>query len=363
MIKHRLTFGEKTVPGFLTNGNPMQFVELYGLFGFPEHIMFLVPDSLPNEVVKPFEAAFREKGKQVKSVRVAVPLTATLTNLAGILDRLEPGDPSSSQSVILFGGERLLNAVDYLFGLLKRKPRLFHVPTTLTAQAEFPFLQHSFLFDTAVPNRFRPQDVHREMVWVDVHSLQFLSDPVYRMGLLTVIRLATILDRQLFVFLEENVPQLLARDPDTLLQILFKIYQIKKNVLFPTEFHQILERFFTEPLIGFCGVLGTHCPDFLPNQLFLRDLLWRWHYSLEIGKGDAVDFRRLRALLKSLKFSVQVSPKIESCLQLLGDFPGSSFPKEIVLPRAIGKISLQAEFDGPLFRRSLEAVERIFGKT
>ena len=362
MMKLRLTFGEKTVPGFLTKGNPLQFAELYDLFGFPKQITFLVPDSVPNDVVKPFEEALLGKEKKVKSVQVVVPAVPNLTNLAAILNRLELDNRIPDQSLVLLGGERLFNAVDYLFSLLKRKPHIFHLPTTLTAQAEIPFLQRSFLFDDTVPGRFKPQDVYREMVWVDVQSLKFLPDPAYRMGLLAVIRLASILDRQLFVFLEEKVPLLLARDPDTLLQILFKIYQIKKNVLFPTEFHQILERFFTEPLISFCGVLGSHCPDFLPDQLFLRDILWRWHYSLEIGKGDAMDFRRLRTLLKSLKFSLRVSPEIESCLQKLGNFPGSFFPEEVVLPRAIGKITLQSDFDVSLFRQSLEAVEQIFGK-
>ena len=362
MMKLRLTFGEKTVPGFLMKGNPLQFVELYDLFGFPEQVTFLAPDSVPNNVVTPFEEAFLEKGKQVKSVRVTVPLIANFSNLANLWNELEFSNSIPDQSLVLLGGERLFNAVDYLFSLLKRKPHIFHLPTTLTAQAEIPFLQRSFLFDEAVPGRFKPQEVHREMVWVDVQSLKFLPDPVYRMGLLAVIRLASILDRQLFVFLEEKVPLLLARDPDTLLQILFKIYQIKKNVLFPTEFHQILERFFTEPLISFCGVLGARCPEFLPDQLFLRDILWRWHYSLEIGKGDAMDFRRLRALLKSLKFSVCVSAEIESCLQMLENFPEYFFPKEVVLPKAIGKITLQSDFNVSLFRKSLEAVERFFGK-
>jgi len=362
MIKLRLTFGEKTVPGFLTQGNPSQFVELYNLFGFPKQVTFLAPDSIPNDIVTPFEEAFLEKGKQVKSVRVTVPLMANFSDLANFWNQLELRNDFPNQSVVLFGGERLFNAVDYLFGLLKRKPRIFHLPTTLTVQAEIPFLQRSFLFDDAMPNRFKSQNVHREMVWVDVQFLKFLPDAVYRTGLLAVIRLASILDRQLFVFLEEKVPQLLARDPDTLLQILFKIYQIKKNVLFPTEFHQILERFFTEPLIAFCGLLRVHCPEFLPNQLFLRDILWRWHYSLEIGKGDTMDFRRLRALLKSLKFSVRISPEIESCLQMFGNYPGSFFPEEVVLPRAIGKITLQADFDPSLFRQSLKAVELAFGK-
>ncbi|NOY78582.1 MAG: 3-dehydroquinate synthase [Calditrichaeota bacterium] len=362
MIKLRLTFGEKAVPGFLTKENPHQFVELYELFGFPEHVTFWAPASLPEDVINPFEAAFREKGKQVKRVRVAVPVISDLASLTPILGRLEPGTSLSDQSIILFGGERLFNVVDYLFSLLKSRPHIFHLPTTLSAQAEFPFLQHSFLFDGAVPNRFKPQGVFREMVWVDVHTLQFLPEPAYQMGLLTLVRLATLLDRQLFVFLEENVPQLLSRDSDTLLQVLYKIYQIKKSVLFPTEFHQILERFFTEPLISFCGVLGTQCPDFSPRQLYLWDILWRWHYSLEIGKGDAMDFRRLRALLKSLKLSVRVSPEIESCLKRVTDFPGEALPKEVVLPRAFGKVTLQVDFDRALFRQSLEAVGRIFTK-
>ncbi|HDZ11344.1 MAG TPA: hypothetical protein ENH53_03950 [Bacteroidetes bacterium] len=358
MIKLRLQFDERAIPGFLTQGSAGQFVELYEIFGFPEAITIVVPKSLPKDVYRPYTKAFGEKGKQVHLSSVSVPEIPTLSGITKLFNQLPLEGPAANRLLVLFGGGRFFNAVDYCIGLMRSPPHAIHLPTTLTAQIEFPFSRKSYLFSEKIPNLFKLQKVHREFLWGDVQVLQHLSENIFRTGLLALIRLAVILDRQLFLFIESKVQLLIQRDAGTLLQLIYKIYQVKKNILFPTELHVILEKWNTESLFGFWGIMKSQIPELTLYDLFIWENIWRWRYMLTAGEADQTDFKRVLNLLKTFHLLEAASGEVfVKFLQRLKSLPGVPLSGEVILPRSIGKVVVKTGLDENLFWQSLASVE------
>ena len=120
------------------------------------------------------------------------------------------------QSVIIaMGGGVIGDLAGFAASTFLRGLPLVHIPTTLIAQAD------SSLGGKVAINLARVKNIvggfyHPKTIFIDVSFLQTLNLRELRAGLAEVVKYAVIMDGELFNYLEANVENIIAKDPDVL---------------------------------------------------------------------------------------------------------------------------------------------------
>ncbi len=120
------------------------------------------------------------------------------------------------QSVIIaMGGGVIGDLAGFAASTFLRGLSLVHIPTTLIAQAD------SSLGGKVAINLARLKNIvggfyHPEMIYTDASFLQTLNARELRAGLAEVVKYAVIMDEELFDYIETNVENIIAKDPDVL---------------------------------------------------------------------------------------------------------------------------------------------------
>jgi len=116
----------------------------------------------------------------------------------------------------------------------QRGVNFIQIPTTLLAQVD-----SSVGGKTAVNHPLGKNMIgafHQpQCVLIDITTLQTLPDREYRAGLAEVIKYGLITDLDFFVWLEENMPRLLARDNDAVLYAVEHSCRLKAHVVSEDE--------------------------------------------------------------------------------------------------------------------------------
>ena len=340
MIKLRLTFGEKPAPGFLTESNWEQLAELCQLFGFPAQGVLVQPKILPENVSAPLQEALSQKGVQTVPVHFPLSKRPTLQDVGNLADAL-PIQSTVGYTFFLLGGARFLAAVDFVLSLLREPPRVVHIPTSLVAQAEFPFWKNACVSSARVVHPFSLKVQRRELLWLSTDVLSTLPESHFLLGLLSFLRLSVLFDRQLFLFLEDKALHLTRDHPDVLIQALFKTYKIKTDVLLPTEFHSLLEKWYLTALFTWKAP-EAESSAISPAELLGIDFLLRLKMSAELEESDPAELKRVQTVFRSLGLPELFSDGVlQEMISRLENLSEADFPQEWVLLRGIGKASVR----------------------
>ncbi len=357
MIKLRLKYDEKFYPGSLTNPNWEQLVELCELFAFPSDSLLILPESLPESVFSDLKMALEQRGTVPRVFRLPLSQKPQLAEIGALTEALPFGAKNVEQTVFLLGGARFLNAVDFVLGLLRNPAHLVHVPTTLGAQAEFPFWNRAFAASSTHACAFQTEGLHRELVWLPVAVLRSLPEATFQLGLLSLLRLASLFDRQLFLFLEEKASRLLTREPDLFLQTLFKVYKIKTDVLLPTEFHTLLENWYVHSLPTTLWPLLPSKKKYPHTALWQVDFLLRLKLSQTLEPSAVVEWKRIQTVFSNLGLLKGISPAlVRDWAARLAKTEESEWPSKWVLLRGIGKAGVQSGIERAALLKALDEI-------
>ena len=72
-------------------------------------------------------------------------------------------------------------------------------------------------------------------VFMDMRTLQTLDERQYRAGLAEVVKYGVILDSEFFALLENSVPKIQSRDPETLTKIISRCCELKAQIVLEDE--------------------------------------------------------------------------------------------------------------------------------
>ena len=135
------------------------------------------------------------------------------------------------QSVIIaMGGGVIGDLAGFAASTFLRGLPLVHIPTTLIAQAD------SSLGGKVAINLARVKNIvggfyHPKMICIDASFLQTLNVRELRAGLAEVVKYAVIMDSELFNYLEANVENIIAKDPEVLEKIVRRCCEHKIAVV------------------------------------------------------------------------------------------------------------------------------------
>lgn len=132
--------------------------------------------------------------------------------------------------LICIGGGMLTDLGGFVASVYKRGIRHVHVPTTLLAMADASIGGRTSINLGKVKNMIG--GVHHPVAMVmDTDVLKTLPDDALSLGLIEGVKAASVLNAELFGWLEENIAALLEHDSDTLATYITHAVRLKFDVI------------------------------------------------------------------------------------------------------------------------------------
>ena len=242
-----------------------------------------------------------EPGEATKSVKSANQLWISL---------LERGADRKSV-VIAVGGGVVGDLAGFVAASFARGIPLFQVPTTLLAQVDSSV---GGKVGVNLPSAKNMVGAFWQPVGVliDTDVLSTLPDREYKAGLAEVVKYGVILDEKFFVYLEDNVEGIMARESPVLQHIVARCCQIKAEVVAADEREESGQRAKLNYGHTFCHAIEavTGYGRYLHGEAVSIGMLCASRLAESQGLIGHNDTERQRALLERLGLPLEV-PEID----------------------------------------------------
>jgi 3-dehydroquinate synthase len=234
----------------------------------------------------------------------------TLATAGRLYDRLAAARAGRDTPVVALGGGVIGDLAGFVAATYMRGVPLIHVPTTLLAQVD-----SSIGGKTAV-NRGRVKNIigtfyQPRLVAADIDTLKTLPPVEMSNGLAEVIKMAAIMDRDLFGFLESNIDKALAFDAVALNKIVARNAVLKGSVVARDE-----EEGGPRALLNFGHTIG-HAVEAVSSyrlkhgQAVAIGMIAAAQLSARLGFLKAGEAARLESLIKKAGLPAAVPGDID----------------------------------------------------
>tara|TARA_Y100000310_G_scaffold345853_1_gene471432 strand:+ start:14909 stop:16000 length:1092 start_codon:yes stop_codon:yes gene_type:complete len=132
--------------------------------------------------------------------------------------------------IIAFGGGVIGDLAGFVASTFERGIPLIHVPTTLLSMVDSSIGGKTSI-NTEHGKNLIGTFHQPEAVFTDLNFLDTLSKEEFQNGMAEVIKIATTSDKDLFEFVEQNSEKVIERDKNTLLHIIKRSIDLKKDVV------------------------------------------------------------------------------------------------------------------------------------
>ena len=194
-------------------------------------------------------------------------------------------------------------------------------------------------------------------VLIDTEVLGTLPEREYRSGLAEVVKYGVILDAQFFEYLEQNVPAILARQPDVLAHLIERSCRLKADVVEQDEREQSGLRAVLNYGHTFCHAIETVAGygQYLHGEAVSIGMVCASRLAEKLGRIDPSLTRRQRDLLTALRLPVAVAGLDAEALlaAMQRDKKVQHGDLRFVLPSRLGHVELVGQVDSSLVRQAL----------
>lgn len=248
------------------------------------------------------EALLRDVNFEVQ--RVELPpgeqekCLATVSRLYDVLAELRA---DRRTLIVAVGGGVIGDLAGFVAATFNRGLPFLQIPTTLLAMVD------SSVGGKVGINHPRAKNLigafHQPIgVWIDISVLDTLPEREYRSGLAEVVKYGVILDADFFAYLEGRVPQLLARDPETVQTIVQRSCELKAEVVRQDEREETGLRAVLNYGHTFAHAFETVAGygTWLHGEAVAAGMICASTLAERLGRIDADVTRRQRTLLKAL---------------------------------------------------------------
>lgn len=281
----------------------------------------------------------------------------TIDTLNTIFDALLAYKHDRSTTLIALGGGVVGDITGFAAACYQRGVNFIQIPTTLLAQVD-----SSVGGKTAVNHALGKNMIgafHQpQCVLVDITTLQSLPEREYRAGLAEVIKYGLIVDLDFFVWLEENIARLLARESDALLYAVEHSCRLKAHVVSEDERESGLRAILN---LGhtFGHAIETHegYGEWLHGEAVAAGMCMAADLSQRLGWISEADQRRVVALVAQAGLPT-APPEIsaEHFLSLMAvDKKALGGQVRLVLLQSLGRAIISADYSEKLLAATLLA--------
>lgn len=275
--------------------------------------------------------------------------------LGKIYDALLEHRCERGTTLIALGGGVIGDMTGYAAATFLRGVPFIQVPTTLLAQVDSSVggktgINHP-LGKNMIGAFWQPK-----LVLADTRTLNTLPDRELSAGLAEVIKYGLIRDPEFFVWLEENIAKLMARDPEALSYAIRRSCENKAAVVAADE-RESGERALLNlgHTFGHAIEAGMGYGVWLHGEAVAAGTLLAADLSRRLGWLTEIDVSRIAAIHRAVNLPT-VPPKLgtDAYLELMGlDKKVQDGKIRLILLQSIGKALFTADYDPALLRDTL----------
>lgn len=282
----------------------------------------------------------------------------TAETLGEIYDALLENRCERNTTLVALGGGVIGDMTGYAAATFLRGVPFIQVPTTLLAQVDSSVggktgINHP-LGKNMIGAFWQPK-----LVLADTKTLNTLPDRELSAGLAEVIKYGLIRDPEFFVWLEQNMPRLLARDADALAYAIRRSCENKAEVVAADE-RESGERALLNlgHTFGHAIEAGMGFGVWLHGEAVAAGTLLAADLSRRMGWLTNADVARIEAIHVAARLPV-IAPElgVDAYLDLMGlDKKVADGKIRLILLQGIGKAIFTADYPAAQLRETLTAI-------
>lgn len=314
-----------------------------------------------NETVAPLYLEKVEKALGDRDIRAVIlpdgEKFKTLAELTRILDALVAARFARDCTVVALGGGVVGDMAGFAAACYQRGVAHVQVPTTLLAQVDSSVGGKTGVNHPQGKNMIGA--FHQpSCVIADIETLDTLPDRELGAGLGEVIKYGLLWDAEFFHWLEEHMPELLARDRDCLTTVVHRSCQIKAEMVSADETEGGVRALLNlGHTFGHAIEAGLGFGTWLHGEAVAAGLCMAADLSARLGRIGSDDVKRVERLVERAKLPVRAPAQLsaERMLELMAvDKKIKGGKLRIVLLDAIGRAELEADYDRGALKETLE---------
>ena len=264
---------------------------------------------------------------------------------------------SRQVTIVALGGGVVGDMAGFAAACYQRGVPFVQIPTTLLAQVD-----SSVGGKTAVNHPLGKNMIgafyQPRCVIADTATLDTLDDRQFSAGLAEVIKYGLIRDREFFLWLEQNMARLLARDPEALVYAVERSCQNKAEVVAADEHEQGVRAWLNlGHTFGHAIETGMGYGEWLHGEAIAAGSYMAADLSRRLGWLSEADVIRIEVLFKQARLPVR-GPKalsVDRMMELMAvDKKVQDGRVRLVLLQSIGEATVTDRFDPALLRATLE---------
>ena len=269
--------------------------------------------------------------------------------LQDVLTRLLEINAERSTTLVALGGGVVGDVGGFAAAIYQRGMPFVQVPTTLLAQVDSSVGGKTGINHALGKNMIGAFHQPRAVV-IDTDCLRTLPDRELCAGLAEVIKTAAIRSPAFFEWLEENLPRLIAREPDALVHAVTASCRIKAEIVAADE-REAGERALLNfgHTFGHAIEAGVGYGEWLHGEAVAAGMVLAARLSERLGTIDRADVLRLRRLLERAGLPVD-APRLgtDRYLALMGrDKKVVAGSMRFVLLRSLGEAFVTTDVQEP----------------
>lgn len=248
--------------------------------------------------------------------------------------------------LLALGGGVIGDITGFVASVYMRGIPYIQIPTTLLAQVDSSVggktaVNHS-LGKNMIGTFWQPA-----LVWIDVDTIDSLSEREFLSGLAEVIKYGVIWDREFFEFLEKNRDKIIKRDKNTLITIIRRSCEIKSEVVSKDERESALRAILNYGhSIGHAIETITGYSLYLHGEAISIGMAYEAKLANTLGFLNKDEFLKIKKILKEYSLPVDMPSIIDIygiIKTVLLDKKNIQGKIRMVIPESIGKMKINFE--------------------
>lgn len=315
-----------------------------------------------NETVAPlYLAQVRSVAAARKPLEVILPdgeQYKTLEVVARIFDALLQARCDRRTMIVALGGGVIGDMAGFAAACYQRGVPFIQIPTTLLAQVDSSVggktgVNHP-LGKNMIGAFYQPH-----AVITDTDTLRTLPDRELKAGIAEIIKYGLIRDAEFFVWLEENLPRLLARDSEALSYAIERSCRNKAEVVAKDERESGLRAVLNfGHTFGHAIETATEYRSWLHGEAIAAGMAMAADLSRRLGWLAEDEASRIRSLIKMAQLPDRAPPGIDNeQLRTLMEMDKKveSGRLRLVLLKRIGEAVVTADYPSPVLDQTIAA--------
>lgn len=284
----------------------------------------------------------------------------TLDILNQVFDQLLTAHFSRQVTLIALGGGVIGDMTGFAAACYQRGVAFIQIPTTLLSQVDSSVggktaVNHA-LGKNMIGAFYQPQ-----CVIADTDTLNSLEDRQLSSGLAEVIKYGLINDPEFFAWLEQNMPALMAREPDVLAEAIERSCLDKANIVADDELEYGVRALLNlGHTFGHAIETGMGYGNWLHGEAIACGMVIAADFSYRLGWLSLADVERIKAILvaANLPITTPEGMTVEQFMALMSvDKKVQDGVIRLVLLQGIGKAVISDDYSLDVLTETLESFQ------